>query len=151
MKYKEKYSILKPEDIVLFNRYSFSFNPEDQPKPQRFYSITLNLFTSWAEQIYNMFVSLRYCEVETYMEISKSSRLHFHGYIKINDIFNFYFYDLPKIKHYGTLEIDHIKDPLVWDLYIKKQKSFCELFCAKHNIIYHFNGPDRTDAKTRHV
>lgn len=133
-----KFKVIKPEDIVIKNRYSFSFNPEEQPKPQRFYNVTLNCFESWSQKVYEVFASLRFAEVETFMEISKGGRLHFHGYIKVNDIPSFYFYEIPKLKHYGTFEIDIINDPMLWDLYIKKQKSFMSKFCKKNRMQYMF-------------
>lgn len=136
---KPKYSIISPEDISLDERYSFSYNPEEQPDVQRFYCITLKCFESWSQKIYEIFSTLRYCEIETYVEISKAGRLHFHGYIRITDIANFYFYDLRKLKHYGTFEIDFIEQDENWDAYIKKQSWFMEDFCKKNNMQYHFN------------
>lgn len=135
---RNKYEIVKPEDVRVNTRYTFSFNPEEQPKPQRFYNITLTLFSSWSEKNIELFKSMKYAKIETYMEISKNSRLHYHGYIKILDIVNFYFFEVPKLKHYGTFEIDFISDPMTWDLYCKKQKDEMEKFCNKNNMLYHY-------------
>lgn len=137
-----KFKIIKPEECLPNILYSFSYNPESQPTVQRFYNISLKCFESWSQEIYEIFTSLRNCTIRTYMEISKAGRLHFHGYIKIQDIVNFYFYDLKKLKHYGTFEIDFINDPLKWDLYIKKQKPYMELFCKVNDMTYEFNCMD---------
>lgn len=133
-----KFKVIKPEDCVIDTLYSFSYNPEEQPDIQRFYNIRLNEFESWSQRVYEVFASLRYSHIRTYMEISRSGRLHFHGYIKIKDIVQFYFYDLRKLKHYGTFEIDFINDPLKWDLYIKKQKEMMEPFCKKNSMLYEY-------------
>lgn len=142
MVYKAAHQCIKPEDVIPFNKYTFSYNPEEQPSVQRFYSIRLNEMESWSQKIYDVFDSLKYSRIDTYVEISGSGRLHFHGYIRIYDIPNFYFYDLKKLKHYGTYEIDFITDPLKWDLYCKKQKDFMDQFCSKNGIIYHYTKSD---------
>jgi len=142
-----KFKVIKPEECVIKQKYSFSYNPDTQPTIQRFYNITLKCFEDWSQQIYDVFTTLRYSTVQTYMEMSKAGRLHFHGYIVINDIANFYFYDLKKLKHYGTFEIDFITDPLIWDLYIKKQKDFMEIFCTNNEMVYHFNATVPTERK----
>lgn len=72
------------------------------------------------------------------MEISKGSRLHFHGYITVHDVIKFYYYDIRKLKHYGTFEIDFIQDPMIWDLYIKKQKDKMDKFCHENNMQYEY-------------
>jgi len=138
IKPKFKHNIIKPEDVVEGCTYSFSYNPEEQPKPQRFYNISLSLFKSWSDTLNDIFNSFKYCKFHHYMEISSNSRLHFHGYIKINNISKFYFYEIQKLKHYGTFEIDFITDPLIWDLYIKKQKSFMEIFCSENEMTYEY-------------
>lgn len=135
---KKKHSCVKPEDMVTFHRYSFSYNPEDQPDVQRFYCMKLLEYESWFGRYYDIFDSLKYSSVRTFVEISSQGRIHFHGYIKINDIYQFFFHDMKKLKCYGTFEIDQITDPLKWDLYIKKQKHFMEEFCFKNHIIYNF-------------
>lgn len=131
-----KYKLIKPEEVVINTNYAFSFNPEDQPCTSVFYNVKIDEFESWSKKQYKTFSILRYSTIQTFMEISKGGRLHFHGYIKINDIPNFYFYDLKRLMKEGTFEIDFIKDPLIWDLYIKKQKPFMEKFCSINNMDY---------------
>jgi len=136
--FKPKNAVIKPECAIKYGKYAFSFNPQDQPDIQRFYSVKLTAFESWFESYYDLFRSMKYCIIQCVPEISAGSRIHWHGYIKILDQFNFYLYEVKRLEHHGTIEIDTY-NPMEWDLYIKKQKDFVEPWCSKSNVTYWFN------------
>lgn len=140
-----KFKCIKPEQVIPDMNYAFSYNPEEQPTPQRFYNITLNCFESWSQKIYEIFATLRYCEIETYMEISKNGRLHFHGYIRISDIPKFFFYDIKKLRHHGTYEIDEINDEDTWIDYCVKQREYMTDFCIENCMEYIYPKISNTD------
>lgn len=135
--FKPKYSCVKPEDIHLGLKYSFSYNPEDQPLFEKFYKMKLNTLNDWSQKYEDIFTTLKYCKISIYLEISSNARFHWHGYIEILNIVPFLLHDCAKLKHYGTYEIDIIKDPLIWDKYITKQKSFMEIYCNKNDLKYY--------------
>lgn len=139
---KVKYNCIKPEEVVDNTLYTFSFNPEEQPMFQKFYSMTLNNLKDWSQQQHNILTSLKYCKVECYMEISSGGRLHFHGYIKITDTVNFFLKTIKHIRHYGTYEIDHITDHEKWSEYVSKMEKKMKTFCENHSMIYKINNFD---------
>lgn len=137
----QKYSCIKPEDVLEGVEYSFSFNPEDQPHFDRFYNMKLNTLSNWSDNQFDILTSLKYCTVNVYLEISSKARFHYHGVIKIHHIPNFYIHDLAKVRNYGTYEIDYIKDIEVWTSYVTKQKHIMEDYCNKHNMKYNVQSP----------
>lgn len=136
---KAKYTCIKPEDVVEGTEYTFSFNPEEQPLFQRFYSMTLNNLKDWSQQQDNVFRSLKYCKINVVMEISSGGRLHYHGYITITDTVNFFLKTIKHLKHYGTYEIDVITDPDKWSAYVYKMDKKMKSFCQNHSMIYNIN------------
>lgn len=130
------YSCLKPELIVRGIEYSFSYNPEDQPKFEQFYKVKLDTLKSWSEYYAKLFLSLKYASIYCVMEISSKGRFHYHGTISIDDIARFIINDLAKLRHYGTYEIDIINDKDKWDKYVHKQQDFMEKYCKDNDMIY---------------
>lgn len=133
---KAKYSCIPPECVKTDELYTFSFNPEEQPLFEKFYKMKLNNLKDWSQQMYNILISLKYAEVECVLECSRQGRLHYHGWIMIKDPIEFYLKDLKKLKHYGTYEIDYIKDDEVWSTYVYKQMKHMKSFCDKYDMIY---------------
>lgn len=138
-----KYSCVKPEDVKVGESYSFSYNPEDQPLVELFYKVKLNTFSAWSRFYYDLFKSMKYCQVHLQMEISSGARLHYHGYIIITDIVKFFMYEIKRLRHYGTYEIDTIKDRDKWEAYIDKQGDIMKIFCAKEEMQYEIDTIDR--------
>lgn len=133
---KHKYSAIAPEDVKTDELLSFSYNPEEQPLFEKFYSMKLNNLKDWSRRQKDILTSLRYAEVEVVLECSRQGRLHYHGYIMIKDPIEFYLKDLKKLKHYGTYEIDTIQDYEKWSSYIYKQLKYMKGFCDKYDMIY---------------
>lgn len=136
---KFKHNIISPEDVVPNKLLTFSFNPEEQPLFQKFYTMKLNNLKDWSQQINNIISSMKYCKITAYLEISRKSRLHLHGFINITHIIKFYLCDLKKLMHYGTLEIDIINDNEIWTKYVLKQEKMMQSF-AKNNDMYYEYG-----------
>lgn len=133
---KFKYSCIKPEDCYTGVLYSFSINPQEQPEFQCFYRMKLNTLRDWSQQFEDKMSKVHYCEYTLTCEIGSGGRLHYHGYIKINNIVKFYLHDLRYLKELGTYEIDKIEDKEVWNIYVEKQKRFMEKYCKENDIKY---------------
>lgn len=131
-----KYNAIPPEEVNTTELYSFSFNPEEQPLFERFYSCKLNNLKDWSQQQYNILTSLKYAEVECVLECSRQGRLHWHGWIIIREPIDFYLKDIKKLKHYGTYEIDHIEDSEKWSNYVYKQMKHMKKFADRNSMIY---------------
>jgi len=134
--FQSKWTCIKPEDLDLDVHYAFSFNPEEQPMFEQFYKVKLNTLSKWSEYYINIFKSLKYCSITVNTEVSSKGRFHYHGYVLIKDIPRFIINDLAKLRHYGTYEIDFIKDKDVWFDYVNKQKFFMEQYCTDNDMIY---------------
>lgn len=141
---KQKYSCLKPEMLHLKTEYSFSYNPEEQPLFEQFYKVKLNTLNKWSEYYSALFTSLKYCKIICYMEISSKGRFHYHGLVMVTDIPRFIINDLAKLRHYGTYEIDEIKDKTVWLDYCLKQQRFMEKYCKDNDMLYKVVGYQAT-------
>lgn len=131
-----KYKGLSPEEYNENTSYSFSYNSEEQPLFDKFYSMKLNNLRDWSEQQKNILTGLKYSVIDVILEISSKGRFHYHGYIQIKDIPRFVIHDLAKLRHYGTYEIDTIKDYEKWDKYILKQERFMRKYCNTNDMYY---------------
>lgn len=132
---KFKYNLnIPPEDINVNTFYTFSFNPEEQPLFEKFYKMKLNNLSDWSMQMKKIFDSLHYCKIEVNMEISRRSRFHFHGVIRISDPLHFVIHDLKMLAHYGTYEIDKINNNEVWNAYCEKQQHLIEGYAKKYDM-----------------
>lgn len=127
----ERHSILKPEHVVIERWYSFSYNPIDQPS-------SISEYPSWFRQHRKMFESCFNSYFLLHPEFSKMARYHFHGIVRIKDITMFYLLDLPKLIPFGTIEMDHVKDPDVWLMYCTKNQDLMERIvrCTDINLPY---------------
>lgn len=129
---------LSPECIEVGKKYTFSFNPIDQPERLN-YKTKLGVLTEFGNKLSSLLGGLRYADVDIQLEISSSGRLHFHGYIVITALIDFYFFDIPELQRNGSYEIDYINDTSVWDKYVNKLKSPMAKWCEKNNIVYRIN------------
>lgn len=113
-----KNSIISPEEIVLRQQYSFNINPSEQhfniKSPQ----------LRWAKmfQDIEILINTMFAEIHGNLEVSRTGRIHMHGYIRFVSVSNFYIATLPQMLSRATLEIDSIKDFDVWDKYVMKSK-----------------------------
>lgn len=61
-----------------------------------------------------------FCTYKLYPEISKKGRWHYHGYLKIHDVFGFHAVSLPILDDNSKYEIDVINDESIWAIYTQK-------------------------------
>lgn len=108
--------------------YSFSYNPELQPKEGR-----PLLWSPYYGHLINIFYSLNYCDIKVNSEFGAYGRWHLHGCLVIKDILKFYVYDLPKLRKHGSLEIDEINDPDEWEAYCEKEQHLIRPFLKELN------------------
>lgn len=110
--------------------YSFSYNPELQPKEGR-----PLLWAPYYNHMSSIFYSLNYCTIKVNSEFGAYGRWHFHGCIMLKDVLKFYVYDLPKLKKHGALEIDTIQDPETWEEYCDKEQHLVGAFLQELNAV----------------
>lgn len=139
-----KYILPAPEEIDTECLYSFSLSPEVQPEGNTVGRFTLNSFKTYSHDIEKRMSELHNCEYELVHEISRQGRWHFHGYISIKNVMLFYLYDLPKIKHIGTFEIDTIGDVTKWHDYVYKQSVIMRRFALQEGFNYVVKSPLRS-------
>lgn len=115
--FKNKHNIIALDKIQLNTPYALSYNPLKQydGKVIRHDIIVddfkKNLPTGW------------HYEYKVRFELSPKGRYHCHGIIYFTDWpVGFYSDIIPRILNLCTLEIDTIKDIVVWDEYMYKQK-----------------------------
>lgn len=135
----KKFQCLSPEDVKEDVLYSFSYNPEEQPLFEKFYKMKLNNLSDWSNHMKDILTTLHFCNISVFQELSRKGRFHFHGYIKINKILEFYIHDLAKLRHYGTYEIDKINNEDVWETYIHKQERIMKKYCQTHDMFYNIS------------
>lgn len=103
--------------------YSFTFNPATQ------HTMIRELSERAYREIHSMLVVLKHirkynaCKITLYPEVSSKGRWHWHGYIIITDVYNFYVRCVPTLENTGMYEIDDINDPEIWKLYISKDEK----------------------------
>ncbi len=103
--------------------YSFTVNPSDAGQ---FFKVNIihrmRMATEYNLKHLNQILS-NYSDYTLYPEISRHGRIHYHGYIRVNDIFYFHLYSLYRLKEIYMYEIDTISDNDIWSKYIHKDKS----------------------------
>lgn len=129
---------IPPDYVEIGMKYAFSFNPIQQPPNT--YSETLTQYNEWNKLQHKFFSELKYCKFALYLDMSSLGRLHYHGYIIINDICNFFFKDIPNIGKHGSYEIDFIKDHVIWETYVMKSKTKMSIdkWCESKGITYSY-------------
>lgn len=119
-------TFVKPEECSTHTFYTFTFNPESQPK-----TAIVNSIAEWFKEQLDFICRRRYSKYRLYMEISRKGRLHFHGVMLVTDVFKFYYYDVPDLMSFGHCEMDTINGPLgmeYWLAYCTKQHHMIQDF-----------------------
>lgn len=95
--FSSKDEFIKPEDIDMSALYAITYNPKDQPD----LALSQGFIDWWLDQK-KLLTNLRGCNVRLFLEISKTGRHHFHGFIKITNRVKFAVYDTPKLQKEGS-------------------------------------------------
>lgn len=121
-----KFQNIPLEDAKLDTPYAFSFNPEHQTnlydKKSDSFQYTYAL-VKMDQYMKKMLVKLKASAYLMYQELSPLGRIHYHGYIQILNIVDFFVYDVPLLKSYGTFCIKPIDDAALWAEYVRKQQA----------------------------
>ena len=104
--FSSKDTFLKCEDLENGKEYAITYNPADQPD----YDAPRPLLDWWGEQKY-LFESLKGCAVRLYLEVSKTGRHHWHGFIKILNRIKFCIHDTCRLIKHGSTMIKPIGLP----------------------------------------
>lgn len=99
--------------------YTFTVNPSDRYQ----YFNKIDRFRKAYRSARSYLANICYAEYDLYPEISKTGRIHWHGYITMLNAASFQLYDVPMMSKYSIYEIDFLTDPLVWHDYIEKDKT----------------------------
>lgn len=113
-----RYNLPSMENAKVNMLYAFTYNPGDQPA-----SFASDRIGKWWVEQARLFGSLKGCTVTLNVEISKLSRLHFHGTLTITSLWKFYYYDVIRFMNSGAFEIDTISKMDEWQAYIDKNKD----------------------------
>lgn len=121
---------ITPEEMVACTWYTITLNPKNQ-----FFDETATRHTprlaECIDYLYECLAYLKNVRIELYPEISSLGRVHYHGILKVYDIFEFYLKDIPMLKDICSFEIDKIDSMETWIKYCTKQKSIME----KHSTV----------------
>lgn len=121
--FPKDFGMIAPEDAAIGVRYAFTWSPIDDilPPPHHVFNHTNMLY--YFDQHKEIIEKLKGCGVTLYLEFSKKGRLHYHGYLIITDYVKFYLHDVNLLAYWGNMKLDNLSDPLLWDLYIHKNKD----------------------------
>lgn len=114
--------IIKLEEVCKKTFYTLTVNPNDS---RQFFDKD-NRMTKFLSYFKMYIVPMFIGDVNGFIEISPTGRLHFHGTLKFrnNDqIYRFYLDNVHKLTTMCMLEIDTIDDIKVWNKYISKQQQ----------------------------
>lgn len=125
MKPFQKQQILSPEEVTLGGWYTFNLNPEKQ------YEFEATPVARWNKTYQDIQATISrfipFATIEGFLEISRTGRIHMHGYIEFKDIAGFYLM-LPAIMKHNHLEIDTITDPEHWYDYCTKSRKLLKSY-----------------------
>lgn len=116
---RNKAPIISPEEVETDGYYTFNLNPQKQCEYDNPIARWNNMYKH-IQTLISQFVES--AEIEGYLEISRSGRIHMHGWIKFTNVANFYL-ELPKVLKQCTIEIDTITDPETWYEYCTKSNK----------------------------
>jgi len=111
---KPRNVVPKPEKMREGRTYAFTVNPEAQ------YFDDVDRIERMRRRI-KFLLNSTFISYRLYMEISSGGRLHFHGYVKVRGIREFYNTYLPFIEKHATIDIEEITNDEGWEDYIIKQ------------------------------
>lgn len=120
----KSYGAMSPEQIKIKTKYAITINPSDDyqywNKEDR-----VNLFkTYWQNSINKMSA-----EIHMILEISKTGRLHWHGYITFHtkqNILDFYVDYMHDLMSRSMVLIKNIEDEEGWEAYLTKCKHLID-------------------------
>lgn len=92
---------------------------------------------TFRKYVLNHLRNLKACVVDLTYELSPLGRQHYHGYLEVNNVLEFYTYDIHVLKSLGALCIKNITNITEWDTYVKKQ-SLPEEYNIKTGVTPHF-------------
>lgn len=121
-----KAKIISPEEIILKTKYSFTLNPNDK---RQYFEVT-NRIHKLTEFIEQELLEIPNVDVDVYMEVSRTGRLHFHGTIAFStkeSIVHFYVNKMNDWLSFCNMEIAPLKDPDIWLTYCTKSKSLIDV------------------------
>lgn len=107
----QKCKSLKLECLNLDDEYSITISPPDyrDSKTARSNSVQIQIdFRQKLEESINFFKKLKHCSLLLFTELSPTGRIHFHGYLKILDIWKFIYQDVYFLNQM-SYEIDTMK------------------------------------------
>lgn len=112
-----------PEDIAVGVKYSFTYNLNDLYSLAQGLNLQHAKVVNFFDMVNEIVCAVKGCGITMYPEVSKRGRVHFHGYITVTDKMLFYMHDVNHLALHGNFEVDTIGDPLIWDLYINKNRE----------------------------
>lgn len=115
--------IPKPENMLPNVGYAFTVSPSNT---FQYFSERENRIGKCVRIAYNK-LNHSCIQYKLYIEVSRTGRIHYHGYIWIKDIREFFIDVVPILKDYAQIEIDTIEDDEVWEHYITKQCAIMQL------------------------
>lgn len=129
---KPKNSIPKPEEININSSYAFTINPvvQYEEDPDRLRKVI---------RILQRILNSSFISYKLYIEVSKTGRIHGHGYIRIQDAREFYIQFIPYIIKRATVDITPIAEEETWSNYIIKQCAImqCRPIYKDYGLITH--------------
>lgn len=126
----DRWTTVPPELVQVGSKYTFTLNPKEQHFGREC------RFNFMYKHIFNILQCLHSCDYVLYPEISKLGRIHYHGTIVINDVVEFYVYDIPFLMDRFTFEIDTITDDDKWTKYMTKQQAIMEPYAKTNKTPY---------------
>lgn len=151
--FKPQHSIVPYEDVILGQLYAVTINPTDEHQHMRC-SVTDNRINGcYLSLVGNLLLPCKETTAawKLYPELSAKGRFHWHGYIKIFDVVDFYLNFLPGLLKKCTFVMkklftdsyldsidgsyDESNDTDAWESYCTKQESLhkyitSHTFCA---------------------
>lgn len=73
---------------------------------------------------------------ELYPELSEKGRLHYHGTIKFDNVFEYYCHILPILSEISNVKLKPIDDIDGWKLYMLKDRGIMESGLTNHALPY---------------
>lgn len=124
--------LLSPEVITPLVKYTLTMNPDDD---HQFWGVDDRIDAVLKYFKYQVKMLSTLCNIDVYMEMSKTGRLHWHGTIEFKDykgVKNFYLFQIHNMLKTMQIEMDTIADSEKWLTYCTKSQSLiqCHLTTA---------------------
>lgn len=118
---KQKNQFLDYEALENGCIYEFTYNPMQQP------ILTDSLgIKDFFLIMKDFFLSLKGCRVRMFMEVSKTGRFHFHGFLKMTDRLAFSIHTAPRLIERGSSKLgifSNMDSYVRWLIYCNKQQN----------------------------